>query len=280
MDSNEYIYQSLLEISDFIESIGPTTLSSIRSALTNVSEAVSQLTKNVEFCGSAIADGILIFADIDRLFDLAKSYKKAVDDENKYGIATNKSEIAKSATNIFTTALGWVGRLSELGTPIDYTVLVLNVANQCLDAGSKIITDHIGKIQEVERQVNEALGINDGSNKKEPISNWSELEQQLKDAGASEDEIKALLDALSKLEEALSDAKIDTSELRNGIGEAYTSYTTMQGAYDAANTAAQKYRDSFDENGKYIGDPADNNGDHAGGAAGGANDAEGARVDP
>ena len=260
------------DVLDFLEEIDNTVnVFAVRAALKEVSDSVSKLTKNVHLAASITTDTILSLINLSNILEYVDDYRNAKEIKDEYEQNKAFSGITQNAMDILGTIVGYVPGCS-------YTSLVLYVASDCLEAGTKIISKHIEQIRDVERQIDEALG------RKEPIDKWGELEQQLKDAGASESDIKSLIGALKKLDSALSGSGVDTGNFHDNVTAMENMWNDPENgakaAYDAANTAAQKYRDSFDENGKYIGDPGDNNGNHAGGAAGGANDAEGARVDP
>lgn len=272
--NDEYIIETLEDIAEFEEMVGPTCIASVRIALNHVAAAVSTLTNNVNMAGSFLVDGYLAIVSVANLLDLSDRYNNAMENNDTYESAKIVSDIMKETNNILATGFGFVGFIPDIyGTPLDYTVLVLNIANQCLNAGTNIITAHIDQIKDVERQIEDALG------NKKPVDDWAALEQQLKDAGASEDEIKALINSLSELESALSASGINTNGLEEKISDAYEDCEEMHDAYNNANDDAQEYRDSFDEDGNYM-DPDKNAGDGMGGAAGDAGNAEGAKVDP
>lgn len=272
--NDEYIIETLEDIAEFEEMVGPTCIASVRIALNHVAAAVSTLTNNVNMAGSFLVDGYLAIVSVANLLDLSDRYNNAMENNDTYESAKIVSDIIKETNNILATGFGFVGFIPDIyGTPLDYTVLVLNIANQCLNAGTNIITAHIDQIKDVERQIEDALG------NKKPVDDWAALEQQLKDAGASEDEIKALINSLSELESALSASGINTNGLEEKISDAYEDCEEMHDAYNNANDDAQEYRDSFDEDGNYM-DPDKNAGDGMGGAAGDAGNAEGAKVDP
>ena len=259
------------DVLNFLEDVQNTVnIYNVRNALEAVSNAVSDLTKNFHLKASIFTDVSLSVISLLNVFDYVDDYNEAklIGDESKKNAAFG--QITSQFMDILGTAIGYVPGCK-------YTSLVLYVASDCLEAGTNIISKHIEQIREVERQIDEALG------NKEPVNNWEELEQQLRDAGASESDIKALIDALKKLDDALSGSGVDTGTLHDNVTAMENMWNDPENgakaAYKDANDAAQKYRDSFDEDGNYI-DPDKNAGDGMGGAAGDTGDAEGARVDP
>lgn len=259
------------DVLNFLEDVQNTVnIYNVRNALEAVSNAVSDLTKNFHLKASIFTDVSLSVISLLNVFDYVDDYNEAklIGDESKKNAAFG--QITSQFMDILGTAIGYVPGCK-------YTSLVLYVASDCLEAGTNIISKHIEQIREVERQIDEALG------NKDPVNNWEELEQQLRDAGASESDIKALIDALKKLDDALSGSGVDTGTLHDNVTAMENMWNDPENgakaAYKDANDAAQKYRDSFDEDGNYI-DPDKNAGDGMGGAAGDTGDAEGARVDP
>mgnify|MGYP000219052859 CR=1 FL=1 len=186
------------DVLNFLEDVQNTVnIYNVRNALEAVSNAVSDLTKNFHLKASIFTDVSLSVISLLNVFDYVDDYNEAklIGDESKKNAAFG--QITSQFMDILGTAIGYVPGCK-------YTSLVLYVASDCLEAGTNIISKHIEQIREVERQIDEALG------NKEPVNNWEELEQQLRDAGASESDIKALIDALKKLDDALSGSGVDT----------------------------------------------------------------------
>lgn len=273
MTTEEGILKQLEKIAEFEEMIGPTTISSIRIAVNHIADAVSDLMHYTNMGFSIPVDGYIAVVGIIDLINLSRQCG---------GVKNNPellSPILEQTNNVLSTIAGYAGFIPGIyGTPLDFTTIILSVANQCLDAGTKIITKHIQQINDIQEQIEIALG------NKKPINEFERLGQTLQAYGVPTDVISKYISALKELDDALSSADINTGSFGSQVDSAMETWndpvTGGKAAYDAANKAAQKYRDSFDKDGNYIGDPGDNNGNHAGGAAGGANDAEGARVDP
>ena len=159
--NDEYIIETLEDIAEFEEMVGPTCIASVRIALNHVAAAVSTLTNNVNMAGSFLVDGYLAIVSVANLLDLSDRYNNAMENNDTYESAKIVSDIMKETNNILATGFGFVGFIPDIyGTPLDYTVLVLNIANQCLNAGTNIITAHIDQIKDVERQIEDALGNN------------------------------------------------------------------------------------------------------------------------
>lgn len=221
------------DVLNFLEDVQNTVnIYNVRNALEAVSNAVSDLTKNFHLKASIFTDVSLSVISLLNVFDYVDDYNEAklIGDESKKNAAFG--QITSQFMDILGTAIGYVPGCK-------YTSLVLYVASDCLEAGTNIISKHIEQIREVERQIDEALG------NKEPVNNWEELEQQLRDAGASESDIKALIDALKKLDDALSGSGVDTGTLHDNVTAMENMWNDPENgakaAYKDANDAAQKY---------------------------------------